>query len=158
MNSSAYIPPGFKAIDVGGPFIARNGPFYAAWRNEQFIMGMMIEERHCNPFGICHGGMLTSFADMLLPYGSMYALGIKRRFTPTISLQVDFLAPANLGSWIEGTCEPLQSTNNLLFAQGLIRQNDQTVMRASGLFKWGEFINSDNPLDPFGLKEEFKTS
>jgi uncharacterized protein (TIGR00369 family) len=158
MNTSAYIPPGFKAIDVGGSFIARNGPLYAAWRNEQFVMGMIIEEHHCNPFGICHGGMLTSFADMLLPYGAMYTLGIKRRFTPTISLQIDFLAPVNLGSWIEGTCQPLQSTNNLLFSQGLIRQNDQIVVRASGLFKWGEFIHSDNPLDPFGLKEELKTS
>jgi len=116
-------------------------------------MGMMIEQRHCNPRSVCHGGMLSSFADMLLPYGAMYALGMNRRFTPTISLQLDFLAPVNLGSWIEGTCEPLRSTSNLLFVQGLIKHKDEIVVRASGLFKWGDFVPSDDPINPFGLEE-----
>ena len=153
MSVNNPVPPGFKEINVGGLFISHNGPLYAALRNKQFIMGMVVAERHCNPHGICHGGMLSSFADMLLPYGAMYALGMKRRFTPTISLQIDFLAPVNLGSWIEGTCEPLRSTNNLLFVQGLIKHKDDLVARASGLFKWGDFVPSDDPLNPFGLEE-----
>jgi uncharacterized protein (TIGR00369 family) len=153
MSNSNQIPRGFKVIDVGGSFISHNGPFYAAIRNKQFVMGMLIEQRHCNPHHICHGGMLSAFSDMLLPYGAMYALGMKRRFTPTISLQIDFLAPVNLGSWIEGTCEPLRSTNNLLFVQGLIKHKEDIVARASGLFKWGDFVPSDDPLNPFGLVE-----
>ncbi|MCE7530426.1 PaaI family thioesterase [Polynucleobacter sp. IMCC 29146] len=153
MSNNNYIPAGFKEINVGGLFISNNGPLYATLRNKQFSMGMVVEQRHCNPHGICHGGMLSTFADMLLPYGAMYALGITRRFTPTISLQLDFLAPANLGSWIEGTCEPLRSTSNLLFVQGLIKHKDEILVRASGLFKWGDFVPSDDPLNPFGLEE-----
>ena len=153
MNTNNQAPSGFKEINVGGLFISHNGPLYAALRNKQFVMGMMIEQRHCNPRNVCHGGMLSSFADMLLPYGAMYALGMNRRFTPTISLQLDFLAPVNLGSWIEGTCEPLRSTSNLLFVQGLIKHKDEIVVRASGLFKWGDFVPSDDPINPFGLEE-----
>ena len=86
MTTNNQAPPGFKEINVGGLFISHNGPLYAALRNKQFVMGMMIEQRHCNPRSVCHGGMLSSFADMLLPYGAMYALGMNRRFTPTISM------------------------------------------------------------------------
>jgi uncharacterized protein (TIGR00369 family) len=153
MTAKNQVPPGFKEINVGGLFISHNGPLYAALRNKQFVMGMRIEQQHCNPHSICHGGMLSSFADMLLPYGAMHALGMNRRFTPTISLQLDFLAPANLGSWIEGTCEPLRSTSNLLFVQGLIKHKDKIVVRASGIFKWGDFVPSDDPINPFGLVE-----
>ena len=154
MDDISVIPSGFKRIELGSPFMTQNGPLYASWRNQQFILGLRVEEKHCNPLGVCHGGMLSSFADMLLPYGAMYALCTERRFTPTISLQLDFLAPVKLGAWIEGTSEPLKSTRNLLFAQGLIRHDDQTIARASGVFKWGDFITSGNPLDPFNLKRD----
>jgi uncharacterized protein (TIGR00369 family) len=153
MTAHDQAPSGFKEINVGGFFISHNGPLYAAIRNKQFVMGMRIEQHHCNPNLVCHGGMLSAFADMLLPYGAMYALGINRRFTPTISLQLDFLAPVNLGSWIDGTCEPLRSTSNLLFVRGLIKHKDEVVVRASGLFKWGDFVPSEDPLNPFGLVE-----
>jgi len=77
MSNNNHIPPDFKEINVGGLFISHNGPLYATLRNKQFVMGMLIEQRHCNPHGICHGGMLSTFADMLLPYGAMYDLGIE---------------------------------------------------------------------------------
>jgi len=41
----------------------------------------------------------------------------------------------------------------LLYVQGLIKHKDDVVARASGLFKWGDFVPSDDPLNPFGLVE-----
>lgn len=146
------LPAGFRTIDVGGGYIAANGPLHAAWRDGQLVLGLRIEPRHCNPAMQCHGGMLTSFADMLLPYAAMYDLEVPRRFTPTISLHVDFVAPAPLGSWIEGTATVVRSTRSLLFVQGLVFIGAEPVMRASGIFKWGEPIAGGDPLDPFGLR------
>lgn len=149
----ADVPPGFRPIDVGGEFLATNGPLYGCWRDEQLVVGFRVEARHCNPLRQCHGGMLASLADMTLPYAAMYDLGVARRFTPTISLHVDFVAPVPLGSWIEGTGTVVRSTRKLLFSQGLMFVGDEVVMRASGIYKWGEFVeNGRDPLDPFGLR------
>lgn len=147
------VPGGFRPIAVGGSFLALNGPLYGAWRQGELLVGFRVEARHCNPAGQCHGGMLATLADMLLPYAAMYQLDVPRRFTPTIGLQVDFLAPALLGSWVEGRAEPLRSTPQHLFVQGVARVDGTPVLRASGLFKWGEPVPSDgDPRDPFGLR------
>ena len=66
------IPEGFRAVTVGGPFMAHTGPLYARWTGERLQLGFRVEHRHTNPLNICHGGMMASFADMLLPCASMY--------------------------------------------------------------------------------------
>ena len=47
--------------------MAHTGPLYARWSGERLQLGFRVEHRHTNPLGICHGGMMASFADMLLP-------------------------------------------------------------------------------------------
>ncbi|MFG5407427.1 PaaI family thioesterase [Piscinibacter sakaiensis] len=115
---------------------------------------MRVEARHCNPAAQCHGGMLATFADMVLPYTAMYDLGIARRFTPTVSLQTDFVAPVGRGSWLEGLGTVVRSTRTLLFVQGLLFVGAEVVARASGIYKWGDPVApaGDDPRDPFGLR------
>lgn len=147
------IPEGFKPIAVGGEFLEVNGPLYGCWRDDQLVVGLRIEPRHCNPARQCHGGMLASLADMTLPYAAMYDLGVPRRFTPTISLQVDYVAPVLVGCWLEGVGTVVRSTRKMLFAQGLMYVGTEVVMRASGIFKWGDLVEGHrDPADPFGLR------
>ena len=88
--------------------------------------------------GNCHGGMLATFCDMLIPI-SVHRLRpeIGRRFLPTIQLQVDYLAPAPLGAWVEGEVQVLRVTRTLVFAQGLVSANGEPALRTSGIFKIG---------------------
>jgi uncharacterized protein (TIGR00369 family) len=145
-------PSGYRPVAVGGDFVAGLGPLYARWEDGVFSLGLRVQARHCNPIGHCHGGMLATLADMLLPYAAMYQLNVDRRFTPTVSLQLDYLAPAPLGAWIEGRAEVLRSTRRLLFVQGVACINGAAVLRASGIFKWGEADTGPCPRDPFGLR------
>lgn len=138
---------------IGGAFIAHNGPLYARLDKGRLQLGFRVEERHTNPLKICHGGMLASFADMLMPCVAMYQTEAERRFLPTISLQVDYLAPAPLGAWVQGEGEVLRSTRNMVFAQGLVRADGQVAMRVSGVFKQGPLIGDGTDRDPFGLRE-----
>ncbi|MDZ7592656.1 MAG: PaaI family thioesterase [Rubrivivax sp.] len=85
--------------------MAANGPLYLLHEGAAVKVGLRVEPRHCNPTGVCHGGMLASFCDMLLP----------------LSLQLDSLAPVPLGAWVEGECEVLKATRPMVFAQGLAR-------------------------------------
>ena len=65
--SGARIPAGFEPLASGGEFIAANGPLYLYHQGDVVKLGFRVESRHTNPLGICHGGMMASFCDMLLP-------------------------------------------------------------------------------------------
>ncbi len=127
------VPPGFIEIPMT-QFLAVNGPLYGRMREGRFTLGFRVEERHCNPRGVCHGGMLMTLADMLLAIGANLEKKLQR-FLPTIKLEADFIAPAELGDWIEGTCEVLRVTRNLVFAQGLLAVGEKIVLRTSAVMR-----------------------
>ncbi|HMN22259.1 MAG TPA: PaaI family thioesterase [Ottowia sp.] len=140
-------PAGFHPLVAGGEFIRVNGPLYLRHEGADVRFGLRVAARHCNPMGVLHGGMTASFCDMLIPlsvHRKHPELG--RRFLPTISLQVDYLAPAPLGCWLEGTAELLRATRTLVFAQGLVTADGVPCARASGVFKIGpEFPDGLEP-------------
>jgi len=70
------------------------------------------------------------------------------RFLPTISLQIDYLAPAPLGAWVQGEAEVLRVTRTMVFAQGVARIDDKAVLRVSGIFKIGQPF--DRPVEAAG--------
>lgn len=132
--------------------MAVNGPLYARMQGDRLQLGFRVEARHTNPLNICHGGMLASFADMLLPCVAIYQAATERRFLPTISLQADYLAVAALGAWVQGEGEVLRTTRNLVFAQGLISADGVPAMRVSGIFKQGALIGDGHDGDPLKLR------
>jgi uncharacterized protein (TIGR00369 family) len=146
------IPEGFRAVRVGGPFVFHNGPLYAKWTGQHLLLGFRVEQRHTNPLQMCHGGMLATLADMLIPCAAMYQQDMERRFLPTISLQVDYMGAAPLGSWVQGEASVLRTTRNMLFGQGLVTADGEPALRVSGIFKMGQLIGDGKMTDPLGLK------
>lgn len=138
MNDPSSIPAGFEPLRIGGEFMRLNGPIYARREGSRLLVGFRVEPRHCNPMNMCHGGMLASYADMLLPV-TAHALSetVANRFLPTINLQIDYLAPAPLGSWVEGEGQLLRETRSLVFAQAVATADGVPCLRTSGLFKIG---------------------
>ncbi len=136
------IPEGFIELPFNYGFIGVNGPLYAKRDGGQLRLGLRVEERHCNPMGIAHGGMLVTFADMQLPLASRYQAGLPDNFLPTINLSVDFLAPARMGAWVEGETQVMRRTKNLVFAQCTVTADGEPSLRASGIFKIGPAMTS----------------
>lgn len=139
-------------VRLGGAFMARNGPLYGRLAGDRVQLGFRVEARHTNPLDICHGGMLASFADMLLPCVILYEPGHQRHFLPTISLQVDYLGPAALGAWVQGEGQVLRRTRGMVFAQGLVTADEAPAMRISGIFKLGHPIGDGHDHDPLQLR------
>ena len=132
------IPPGFVPLPFGGDFMRINGPLYLRHEGDLVLLGFRVEARHCNPMHQCHGGMMASFCDMLLPMTiHRKSEPARGRFLPTINLQIDYLAPAPLGCWVQGEAQVLRTTRSLVFAQGLITADGTTAVRVSGIFKIG---------------------
>lgn len=133
MNASA--PEGFAPFKLSMGFLEANGPLYGKWQEERLLLGFRVETRHCNPGKVAHGGMLATFADMLLPIASRFQSKADMGFLPTVSLTCDYLAPAPLGAWVEGRADAVKITRNLLFAQGMATADGEPVLRANGIFK-----------------------
>jgi uncharacterized protein (TIGR00369 family) len=141
------LPEGFRALRSMGDFIAANGPLYVRSQGSVVQLGFRVEARHTNPMRICHGGMMASFCDMLLPISiHRKSKEIGFRFLPTINLQIDYLAPARLGAWVEGEADLLKATRSLVFAQGLVTADGTPCARVSGIFKIGPPFQPDPAL------------
>lgn len=148
MTAAAAIPAGFAPLAHSGDFIAVVGPLYLKHDAALVQLGFRVEQRHCNPLGICHGGMMASFCDMLLPISAhRKSAEIGHRFLPTISLQIDYLAASPLGAWVQGEAEVLRTTRTLVFAQGLVTADGTPVARVSGIFKVGTLFTPGPPAD-----------
>ena len=129
------IPEGFAPFKLSMGFLAGNGPLFGKWDGTHLRLGFRVEERHCNPGMVAHGGMLATFADMQLPIAARFQSKTDMGFLPTINLTCDYLAPAPLGAWVEGQGEVVRITKNLLFAQGAATADGVPVLRANGIFK-----------------------
>ena len=137
------IPEGFKPRNLGHGFIEIVGPLYyrrapGSERLRGISLGFRVEQRHCNPGGTCHGGMLATFVDMLLPVTATSTIeALRGLYLPTISLQLDYLAGAPKGSWVQGDGQVLRATRNMVFVQAVVSADGTPVARASGIFKIG---------------------
>ncbi len=137
-DTAPDIPAGFHPLPMGGPFMSNVGPLYVRHEGPLVQVGFRVEPRHTNPLEICHGGMLASFADMLLPISvHRKSAEVGLRFLPTISLQLDYLAAVPLGAWVQGEGEVLRVTRSLVFAQGTATADGVPCLRVSGIFKIG---------------------
>lgn len=129
------IPEGFRPLNFDMGFVGQCGPLYGKWDETNLLLGFRVEMRHCNPGQVAHGGMMATFADMLLPMASRFQSKQDMGFMPTIQLTCDYLAPAKLGSWIEGRAEVVKITKNLLFSQGTATSDGAPCLRTNGIFR-----------------------
>lgn len=116
------------------PFIDPLGPLYGRRENNSIVVGMVIEPRHCNPGGSCHGGMLMTLADMLLIVNANTQSGIEK-YMVTVNLTCDFVGPAMQGDWIEGRASLLRASKNMIFINGMFTNNSKPVARVNAIFK-----------------------
>lgn len=125
-------------IENGGPFTHQSGEFYWAWEGaesgEPPRFGFRVEQRHCNLRPICHGGMLATFVDVVMARGLILAGGVSSP-VPTVSLSMDYLAPAPLGEWVEAIVEIDRVSGMLGFVRTTLHVSDTMILRANGVFR-----------------------
>lgn len=131
---SADIPDGFQPLRRSGGFLTATGPWYYR-RDErgQAVMGIRVEERHCNMRHIAHGGFLVTLFDT--------ALGVvisSSREPPqpivTVSLTTNFVSSPEAGEWIEAHVNIDRMGGRLAYASCRIVCGERTIMTGSGVF------------------------
>ncbi|MBM3517854.1 MAG: PaaI family thioesterase [Alphaproteobacteria bacterium] len=125
-------PPGFVPIVHGAPFGALIGPIYEKPAEAGAIRGFRVAPKHTNARGWIHGGMLTTFADIVLAQVA-FRSGVGRLVT--VRLVTDFVANARTGDWVEGRARVTHRARTLVFISGEITAGARVLMTASGIFK-----------------------
>lgn len=127
------VPEGFKLVARLSPFNALVGPLYERRAGQTVSIGILIEAKHTNSRGICHGGVLATLADVALGY-AMLALRGERSGFVTAHLAVDYAGSAKVGDWIESDVEIQRVGTRLAFANCYLVANGKRIVRASAIF------------------------
>lgn len=127
------IPEGYEPEPGDNAFAALVGPIFQRNDGESIRFLFKAEEKHRNPRGVVHGGMLMTFMDNLLAHTIVHTLGDVRK--ATLSLSCDFIGPAYPGQRMEGWGEVTRATRSVVFVQGTITAGGTTVVTGSGVWK-----------------------
>jgi uncharacterized protein (TIGR00369 family) len=130
------IPEEFRQIERLSPFNALVGPLYERRNGNGVSIGLVVEQKHTNSRGICHGGVLATLADLALGYAMLAKSGDKGSFL-TAHLAVDYAGAAKVGDWIESQVEIQRVGARLAFANCYLVANGKPIVRASAIFARG---------------------
>lgn len=127
-------PAGFVRVAGGSAFTDLVGPFWEKREAGRLWRGIRIEARHGNRLGIAHGGLLLSFADVLLGAALRHAQD-RPRPAVTVKLATDLMSAARVGDWLEGEGEVTRAGRSLVFVRGRAYVGRRTVLTAEGVFQ-----------------------
>lgn len=130
---SADVPDGYEPEPEDNAFLALVGPVFRKTDGDRARFLFDAQDKHRNPRGVVHGGMLMTFMDNLLAHVITRAVGGARK--ATMSLSCDFVAPARPGQRIEGVGEVTRVTRSMVFARGAITADGATVATGAGVWK-----------------------
>ena len=131
-NTPPPLPGNWSRLSISNTGAWTVGPLWVD--RAAMAMAMQVQDHHCNALGTMHGGAMATFLDgqampgiTLLPDGSNH--------TPTISLNVDYLAPPKSGDWLLVETNIVKTTRNMIFTQALARVGDIIVARSTAIYK-----------------------
>ncbi|WP_286828400.1 MULTISPECIES: PaaI family thioesterase [Kordiimonas] len=132
MVAAANPPAGFEPILSNSPFGWENGPIFEKTDDSGKVRGFRVADRHINAGGACHGGMIMTFADILL---ATAVFAVAEPPFVTVRLTTDFIGPAFKDEWLEGRACVTGIDDGLVAVTGEMRAGDRAVASVSGLFK-----------------------
>lgn len=123
---------GWKPRALPG-FFGLVGPLWTKKEGESWVYAVLAEEKHVNPAGMVHGGMLATLLDHVLSVIAWEAN--ERKPCITVALDAHFLASACPGDFIVARGRIVRQTATLVFAQGSLTVGSQGIATASAILK-----------------------
>jgi acyl-coenzyme A thioesterase 13 len=129
-DDAGLSPADFAPWPRSSPFADHAGPLLFRRDERQLTFAVLVEERHTNARGTAHGGMLATLADLSLGYAAAFSTDPP---TPlqTANLNIDLLAPAQLGDFVIATPRVLRLGSRLAHADVTLLVGSRAVARAS---------------------------
>jgi acyl-coenzyme A thioesterase PaaI-like protein len=142
--SEAAVPIGFEPLPLGAGYAEAFGVVFVNRTSRS--LAFRVAPNHMNPVKVCNGGAIATFADMQIAGVIAGGPGTAEGHQPTISLAIDYLAPAPLGAWVEAAVTLVKRTRSLIFTQALITADGVIVGRSHAIYRnYGHGISADLP-------------
>ena len=124
----------FEQISLKPGFMMHNGGvLFRNISDSEYEFKSTIKESHLNAAGITHGGYLSALIDA----GAGTAAHRSAENAPcvTISLDIKFIAPSNLGDELLGTVEIQKVTKSMVFVNCKLKCKNKLIASAVGIWK-----------------------
>lgn len=119
----------------GDGYNAHVGPIrFAALGERRWCASLLLDGRHVNVGGVCHGGVLLGLADVVMGVATFEAGG--GHPCATIQMDAHFLAAAKVGQRLLALATQLRKVRELSFMQCEVWAGERQVLRASGTWKY----------------------
>lgn len=132
--SQIEIPEGFSPFPLDGSFNDVFAPLYMAFEDDGPRIGLRVEKHHLNPMGIMHGAVYMGLLDIAFASTVGHAIG-KYTGTPTISIDINYMASSKEGEWLYTDTTCLKTTSSMGFVQGTVMSESGVKVSAKGVFK-----------------------
>ena len=124
----------FEQISIKPGFMKHNGGLlFRTISEKEYEFKTTINENHLNAAGITHGGFISAFVDA----GAGTAAHRSADNSPcvTISLELKFISPVQLGQELFGTTKIQKKTKSMVFLTCELKAENKIVATASGVWK-----------------------
>ena len=124
----------FEQISLKPGFMKHNGGLlFRTISENEYEFKVTINENHLNAAGITHGGFIAAFVDA----GAGTAAHRVANGNPcvTISLELKFISPVQLGQELVGKTKIQKKTKSMVFLTSELTTANKTVAVASGIWK-----------------------
>jgi uncharacterized protein (TIGR00369 family) len=121
------------------PFVRMIGAKFEEWREGYVRMSLVVEEKHTNPNGVMHGGVLTTLMDETLGavVASVRGMDVMRAAPhATVEMNVSFLAGARPGDEIIVEGRALKVGRSVAFGEAEARRRGSDDLIAKGRFTY----------------------
>lgn len=129
------VPPeaGWIPVGFGTTFLDMSGPYFVPADRGVRGLAMRVTPEHVNYVSIAHGGVLSTFADVALSY-QLFLLEAGGLPITTVSMAVNYLAPAKLGDWLESEVVIERLGGRLAHTSGRIVSGGTTLLTMTGVY------------------------
>ena len=124
----------FKQISLKPGFMKHNGGLlFKIISENEYQFKTIIRESHLNAAGITHGGFIATFIDA--GAGTAAHRIADQKPCVTISLEIKFISPVNLGQELIGKTKIQKKTKSMVFLTCELTTENKIVATASGVWK-----------------------
>jgi len=140
MPASRYSPTQLQQVQASVTgFFQDIGCELLAYGPEHAILALDLLPRHLNNASNMHGGVMATLIDVAMGLcGTWEADPAERRVALTLSMSINFSAPATVGSRIRAVARCRSAGHKVFMANGdMLDENDRLIAFGEGVLKRG---------------------